>query len=158
MKKLTIMAALLAVLISCSEDLNETPNNLLVGTWENSYNLEDDDLTTSLIYNFHPDNSFDLSRVVVNSSTSEILGYRYKSTGSYQVNGNQLTTIETESYIHNDLTGLYTDEDDLELSDYTKQMKVIFTISDQPNILTFEYEPCGPLENCIGEQRFKRLE
>jgi|SRR5690554_650812 len=158
MKKTCLFLTLSVALISCSIQSEDVPNDLLVGAWEDSDLMENGDLTQSLIYRFNPDKSIDISRVIVENSTSEIVGYRYHSSGTYVVTGNQISLIETEIYTNNDLEGNYADLADLELSENTSQTKANFTIDNNSETLTLEYGPCGPHQNCLTSQSFKRLE
>ena len=134
MKKACLFLVFAIALISCSMESEDAPYDPLVGVWADSSPMEDEDLSQSLIYRFNPDKSIDISRVIVENSTSEIVGYRYHSSGTYVVTGNQISLIETEIYTNNDLEGNYADLADLELSENTSQTKANFTIDNNVQI------------------------
>lgn len=158
MKKTCLFLVFAIALISCSTESEDAPNDLLVGTWADSGPMEDVNLSQSLIYRFNPDKSFTISRVIINNSTAEIVGYRYFSSGTYSISKNQILLNQAEIYTLNHLVGDYVDLDDLELSENTDQMNVGFNLDNHSETLTLEYAPCEPHQNCVTSQSFKRLE
>ena len=159
MRTLSFIAVLTILFSSCSKDVEEAQTDLIFGTWEQNEPVEGENLIQSLQYVFHPDRSFTLSRSMIDPSTSEIVGYRAMSSGTYDVNGNRLTLIESERYIHNDSDRLYSDLQDLEPSEFTGgPTQVSFLLDEAQNQLTFQFDPCGINENCISSLTFSRLE
>ena len=159
MRALSYIAVLAVLFFSCSKDVEEAQTDLILGAWEQNEPVEGEDFIQSLRYVFHSDRSFDLSRTIINPSTSEIVGYRAKSSGSYDINGNRLTLLESERYLHNDTDRWYSDLDDLEPFEFTGGPKqVSFSLNEEQNLLTFQYDPCGINENCISSQTFSRSE
>lgn len=159
MRVLSSIAVLTILVFSCSQDIEETQPNLILGSWENTHPIEGENLIQLHRYVFHADRSFDLSRVIINPSTSEIVGYRAKASGIYEINKNRLTLIESERYIHNDYDRLYSDIEDLEPTEFpVGTTQVSFSLDEEQNQLTFQYDPCGINENCISSQIFNRLE
>ena len=158
MKKTCLFLVFAIALVSCSMESEDAPNDLLVGTWADSGAMEDENLSQSLIYRFNPDKSFTISRVIINSSTTEIVGYRYFSSGTYSINENRILLNQAEIYTLDNLIGDYADLNDLELSGNTDQVNVEFNLDNHSQTLIFEYEPCEPHQNCITSQSFKRLE
>jgi len=157
MQKVSLFFLFLVAFASCSIEKENPQLDSLVGVWENTENLDDGDLSQSLRYFFNSDRTFNSSRVIIDNSTSAIIGYSYNSSGTYSVKGNQLMLNKTAIYILNDSEVGYADLAELEFSGETDQLDVMFSISGEQEILTFEYAPCGANENCRGSQSFKRL-
>lgn len=157
MRALTAITCLAILFFSCSKELDEDQPNLLVGTWEQSESIEGTNFIQLLQYNFKADKSFNLSRTIIDRSTAEIVGYLYRSSGTYDTNGSRLKIMEAESHLHNDTNRLYSDLEDLQLSQYKSSINVTFSIIDKKQ-LVFDYDPCGINENCISSQTFRRLE
>lgn len=152
---LTILATLL--FFSCSKDVEEAPADLILVTWERNEPVEGENLIQSLQYVFRANGSFELANVIIDPSTSEIVGYRAMSSGTYDINRNRLTLVESERYIYNDSDRLYADLEDLEPSEFTGgPTQVSYSLDEAQNQLTFQYDPCGINENCISS--FSRTE
>lgn len=154
---LTVLATLL--FFSCSKDVEEAPADLILGAWEQNELVEGENLIQSLQYVFHSDRKYDLSRTIIDPSTSEVVGYRAKASGTYDINGSRLTLVESERFIHNDSDRLYADLDDLEPFEFTGgPTQVSFLLDEERNQLTFQFDPCGINENCISSLTFSRSE
>ena len=119
MKTLSYIAVLAVLFFSCSKPVEEAQTDSILGAWEQNEPVEGEDFIQSLRYVFHSDRSFDLSRTIIDPSTSEIVGYRAKSSGSYDINGNRLILVESERYLHNDSDRWYSDLDELEPFEFT---------------------------------------
>lgn len=159
MRALSYIVILTILLFSCSKDVEEAQADLILGAWEQNEPLEGENLIQSFQYIFHSDRSFDLSRTIINPSTSEIVGYLAKSSGTYDINGNRLTLLESERYIHDDSDRLYSDLEDLEpFESAGGPIQVSFSVDEEQNQLTFQFDPCGINENCISFLTFSRSE
>ena len=159
MRTLSFIALLAILFSSCSKDVDEAQTDLILGTWEQNEPVEGEDLIQSLQYVFRSNGSFDLSSVIIDPSTSEIVGYRAMTSGTYDIDGNRLTLIESERYLHNDSDRLYSDLQDLEPSEFTGgPTQVSFSLDEAQNQLTFHFDPCGINENCLSSLTFSRSE
>lgn len=159
MRTSAFMVGVAILFSSCSKDVEEAQADLILGTWERNESVEGENLIQSLQYAFRPNGSFDLANLIIDPSTSEIVGYRAMSSGTYDINGNRLTLAESERYIHNDHDRLYSDRDDLEPLEFTGgPTQVAFSLDEVQNLLTFQFDPCGANENCISSLTFSRSE
>jgi hypothetical protein len=159
MRTLSYIAVLAILFFSCSKDVEEAQADMILGAWEQNEPVEGEDFIQSFQYIFHSDRSFDLSRTIINPSTSEVVGYLAKSSGTYDINGNRLTLIESERHIHNDSDRLYSDLEDLEPSESAGgPIQVSFSVDEEQNQLTFQFDPCAINENCISSLTFIRSE
>lgn len=158
MKKLAIIFSLLMILNSCTNDSEENQLDLLAGDWAKTEIMENDSLSQSLQYNFSIDKTFIVSTVIIDNTTAQIIGYRYRAIGTYNVKRNILVLNLSEIYIHDDSIGLFSNINDLELSNNSDKQTITFSIDKNQKVLTFKYPPCGPAENCIGTQSFLRID
>lgn len=143
---------------SCTNDSEENQMNSLAGSWGKTKIMENNSLSQSLQYKFNTDKTFIVSTVIINNTTNEIIGYRYRALGSYSINGNVLVLDLSEIYTHDDTKGLYSNINDLQLSNHDDNQIVTFNINGNQNVLTFTYSPCGTAENCMGTQSFLRID
>ena len=154
MKKLFIFSALLLIFNSCTNNSDEDFAVLLNGVWANNLPIENSNLSQSFQYDFDPDNTFIVSTIVQNEA-GDLLGYRYRALGNYEVNGDMLTLNLLEIFIHNDSNNLFSSLNDLELQSESQQR--ILTFSINRNTLIFISPPCGPNELCVVSQSFQRI-
>ena len=158
MKKLTLIVAFLMIFTRCTNDSYEDQSDLLIGSWAITEIMEDSSLSQSLQYTFNADKTFVSSRVIIDNTTNEIIGYRYRALGTYDISRDILGLRKSEIYLHDDLSGLFSDINALELANYSDETTINFLIDDSQNLLTFIYPPCGPAESCLGNQIFQRIE
>jgi len=122
-------------------------NNSLIGNWY----LEDvpfDTLKLKRGYTFKQDNSFESFEKVTNSS-GDILGYRHRFIGKYEVKGDKLTLFYSQHYTYDYNKGEYEDIEDLKPAreaDIPKSGTRDFR--QDKNTLTLYFLPCGPNELC----------
>lgn len=100
-------------------------------------------------------------RKTLDITTQEILGYTFKQLGGFNVDGNQLTFFNIESF--SNLTGEpFTEIENLtqryptEPNSGFNSFSVKIEFKNNNNTLIFIYPPCGPAENCIDSQTFKK--
>ncbi len=158
MRKLIILFTLFMTLNSCTNDSEENQLNFLVGTWVKTEIMENDSLSQSLQYNFNIDNTFIVSRVIIDNTTTEVIGYRYRALGTYEISENILTLRKLEIYKHDDSSGLFSNINDLELSSDSDKVIITVSIDNSQRVLTFTYPPCKPYENCFGSQSFQKID
>jgi len=156
MNKLSFTVVLISIFISCTKETDVYPTEI-VGIWSNSIEIENhQNLTSELLYDFKSDNNFTIERAILNDTSNEILGYRYKATGKYSLNGDVLTINRLQIFEHNDSNGLYSDISNLELSDEISESIVNIKFNDAYDQLHFHYPPCGSLQNCLVHEVFER--
>jgi len=158
MKKLSLIFTLLLFFNSCTSDSEENELSSLIGNWVNTGIIENSNFSQSLLYNFKSDKTFIVSTVIIDNTTTEIMGYRYRGLGTYTLNKNILVLNLLKKYIHDDSTGLFSNINDLELSDDSNRERINFSLNQSLNELTFQYAPCEPNENCIASQTFLRTD
>jgi len=139
MNKLSFTVVLISIFISCTKETDVYPTKI-VGIWSNSMEI---------------DNNFTIERAILNDTSKEILGYRYKATGKYSLKDDILTINKLQIFEHNDSNGLYTDINNFELSNESESI-VNIKFNDAFDQLHFHYPPCGPLENCVMHEMFER--
>lgn len=152
----------IAVFLSCSLDDDNSSNvENIEGVWEktneiiseNIPNLEDENYEYVTQYKFLSDRSFESYFFVRNTETDSIVGYNSKSKGNFSTKGNRMELLydqynNTESAEFQTLDELILVQEDLEWS---------FNFSVNQDELLFDFDPCGPLANCIGEIKLKRV-
>ncbi len=127
------------------------------GIWIKDDSIESDqNLTQRLEYTFNSDNTFEAVRIVIESISENIVGYRHARYGVFTVNGNQLTMVTTQKFTMDQRPEqLYVSRDALKASeDSEESVTVKFDIKN--NKMTWKYPPCPPNVNCTGSQMFFR--
>ncbi|HEX2935307.1 MAG TPA: hypothetical protein VHO72_08125 [Bacteroidales bacterium] len=140
---------------ACSK---ETSNeDKIVGKWFNSDTLRELNRISIAQYDFRADNSLEVLRIEHDLNTKEILGYRYRSTGNYKLEGQQLSFSLQKSYTNDDALRSYSSIEDLKLLDKpVENYMVTCKFGENYKTITFVYPPCGPAENCIGSMTYWR--
>ena len=152
----------IAVFLSCSVDDDNSLNaDKIEGVWENTNeiasgdfpNLEDENYEYVLQYKFLSDRSFERYSFIRNTETDSIAGYNSKSQGNFSTKGNRMELLfdqynNTETAEFQTLDELTLVQEDVEWS---------FNFSVNQDELLFDFDPCGPLANCIGEIKLKRV-
>jgi len=161
MKKFSyiLYGLLLVVLLSCEKEeiidaeANSTStSSALLGTWHQE-NSPYDTLELKREYIFKTDDSFEVYEKVINSSEN-VLGFRQRATGKYELKGDKLTMVYLQFYNYDSSKDIYSYEEkieDLKLSeaiDY--QETVTIEYNQSKNILKLLYPPCAPNEYCMG--------
>jgi hypothetical protein len=99
----------LCLFAACQKE-EEVPleNPDLVGVWyrEGAVTLDSIIFTSRGEYHFYADSTFEFIQKIIDPASRTLLGYRYKTTGKYQVWGNRLDLWEVKSYSVNG--GTYT--------------------------------------------------
>jgi len=155
MKKLFIFFALLLIFNSCTSESDEDFINALNGVWENTSIIDvDNNLSQSFQYNFNLDNTIIITTTVLNDN-EEILGFRFRASGEYTIDNEQLNLNLTTILFNDESNGLFSDLDDLELLNENQQQ--VFGFSINGNTLTFTFPNCGPNELCAESQSFQKI-
>ncbi|SKB36361.1 hypothetical protein SAMN05660776_0728 [Salegentibacter holothuriorum] len=151
------------LLVSCSSD-DEVRTNIkdIVGVWEKSSDisaeiyleLEKGNYDFVLQYKFLDDSTFESFSFVRNSDTDNIIGYRSHSEGSFFIKGNRMN-LNYNQYNSDIEASQLVDSADLVLIDQDVDWSFNFSINNDE--LLFDFDPCGPYENCIGELNLKRV-
>lgn len=156
MKNLFLLFTAIAILHSCAEESFEQAEQLQ-GKWSEIDLLEDHpQLFTELIYQFGPGNKYVVERLVIDAGNNELLGYRYKATGTYELKRDRLKLHQLEVYAHDDLKGLYSDLSDMQLSKKSEKNEWNFSFENSFKVLNFHYDPCKDFSDCILGQSFIR--
>lgn len=158
MKKYSCLlcALLFFAFVSCKKEdflveeiSSNSINNSLLGKWY----LEDvpfDTLKLKRGYNFKQDNSFEFLEKVINSS-GDVLGYRHRLIGKYEVKGDKLTMFYSQHYIYDFNKGEYEDIEALKPAGEADIPKTVTRdFRQNNNTLTLYFPPCGPNELCTG--------
>ncbi|MHC2991063.1 hypothetical protein OB13_05505 [Pontibacter sp. HJ8] len=123
--------------------------NSLLGKW--SIEVEPSNiLKLKRGYNFKQDNSFEYLEKVINSS-GDILGFRHRLIGKYEVKDNKLTLFYSQHFMYDHNKGEYENIENLTLTGEAGSPKTVtMDFNMDKNILTLYFPPCGPLEYCLG--------
>lgn len=151
--------AFIFAIIGCSEKENNDINNeKLIATWHEKINIEGIDKYAIVEYVFDEDGDYEVVRKVFNSDTDELLGYRFMEVGKYFLKNDQLTFHIQETYVNDDSKGLYSDAEDLVLSEQDSGSEFTLTIKFEngAKTLVYFYPPCPPDANCIDRSVFNR--
>ena len=158
MKKLIALSCFLLIFISCTDNDDENSfSNSIIGVWARTEPMEDPSMNQTLQYTFYGDHTVEIVRMAVDASTSEILGFRYKGIGTYEIDGDTLHVSLSEIYKHDDSSELYSSEAELELSDDTSDESLAISFSESGDILIFDYPPCPMNANCIDTLSLERV-
>lgn len=143
---------LISVFLSCSKEHVITLNEENIkGVWFEEVTLEENNRISRVEYTFKDDNILEVLRIEIGKDSRDVLGYRYRTSGNYKLEGNQLSFYNLVDYCNDDTQGSYTEIENLRLvregegDSYTVTCK----FEDNGKKLTFIYSPCGELANCI---------
>ncbi len=166
MKKINriFFASFFVLLLStnCSQDkLTNINTQKLFGVWIEDSTLDDNTKISRLEYRLNSNDKFEVFRKTLDATTQEVLGYTFKQLGDFNVDGNQLTFFNIESF-RNLTSEPFTEIENLiqifptEPNSNFNFFSVIIEFKNNNNTLVFIYPPCGPTENCIESQTFVR--
>ncbi|EAR00022.1 lipocalin family protein [Maribacter sp. HTCC2170] len=165
MKKIGFYLLLISFL-SCSKDNDDIINTDLVGIWENTFILEIGDISSVqeegfehvVQYTFNLNQSFEYGSFIRNIDSGSILAYSHRYLGHYGIEGNRLNLI-FEHWGAEPLDNQYSELKNInELVLVTENETWSFSYSiSQNKKLVFDYDPCGPLENCIDKSTLYRI-
>ncbi|MDT0677492.1 hypothetical protein [Autumnicola musiva] len=163
MKRLLSLMTIL-VLFSCSNDDNNImPNGEeILGVWEKTYeisnedypDLEDEDYDYVRQFEFLDDETFESYTFLRNTSTNTIEGYSMQMKGTFTTEGNRMNLIY-DQWNSNTEASEFVSLDELELIQEDVEWSCDFSIDKEE--LLFDFDPCGPLENCVGEITLERV-
>lgn len=106
-------------------------------------------------YSFMENGKYNNSSTYVKADSKELLGYSGRSSGTYSLLDDKLSTQTTSVYNvpENSDTPYVPDSGLVQITEnFTNETKVEFS-NDK---MTWISPPCGPLEMCIGSQVFER--
>lgn len=161
MKRFAFIFTVLFVLIisfGCSKDLElNLTQKKLVGTWYKEKASARPNELTRVQYDIREDSSFEILRIEKDVNTGEVLGYKFRRKGVYEVDGDNLTFSHFATYDNVDSIAPYSSIEDLRLVEGDSiEYHVTCTFEEQDNKLIFTYPPCGPLANCITSDTLTR--
>lgn len=160
MSKYSILFVIISMMFSCSKDATvsreqEDFSTEIIGAWSYEDQMGDFPMyRTELIYTFLSDNTFIAERRILDSSTNQLVGFRYRSLGEYSLTNDELTLNSLQIFL-NDNSALFSDLDDLVQTNNTSEEILNISFHNLNEELHFHYEPCGPMGNCIVLQIFK---
>jgi hypothetical protein len=163
MKKIFLLAIIL--ITGCSREATH-PTIDIYGTWGHSSDIGEDagfeNISGKLLhvdrYIFKKDHSFESFTFVMDEDSYEILGFRSRSEGTFSKQGNRLNlnyNMYSSYNAENDFTLL--PKEDLSLVGEDIDWEFNYTILDNKSILKFDFDPCGPAENCVGGMTLVRV-
>ena len=163
MKRLLSLLTIL-MLLSCSgDDDNMANTENIAGVWENSTaldtenypELEEGNYNYVLQFKFLGDRTFEGYSFLRNTENDNIVGYNVQMKGDFTTEADRINLVydqwnsNTEASEFVSLNELSLIQEDVEWS---------FDYSVNNEELLFDFDPCGPLENCIGEITLERVE
>ena len=155
MKRFLILLTVL-FLTGCSSDDETISDTAIEGVWEkttivdsNEFDELDENLNYESViqYKFLKASKFESYTFIRAIESSEIAGYMFKELGSYTINNNRLSLI-SDRWISQDDSGALQSLQELSLNE--QEVEWSFNIILEQNTLIFNFDPCGPAENCIG--------
>ncbi|PHQ29158.1 hypothetical protein [Leeuwenhoekiella nanhaiensis] len=162
MKNLFLFALLLVFSVSCDEDNQDIirlENSDLNGSWYNGSELDEGSTLYRFTYTFNLDGTFEGVSTFRDAETNELLGYDYKVSGDYELSRDSLTFFPTKQFYIAAGTPAYVPAlEDLDIRDISERQAVGYKITENKSLLTIDFPPCGPTENCIDKINYSRLE
>jgi hypothetical protein len=146
------------VFTGCAEEKNFLyEEDDLQGIWYEEQYYEDEHRISRLQYHFMENNVLEVLRIEIDANLHSILGYRFRTTGNYKLEGDQLTFYNLSSYMNNDTETDYAALENLQPVDENEtSYTVTIELSEIIRRLILIYPPCGPAENCIGSTTLKK--
>lgn len=164
MKKLLLIAII--IITACSKD-SAPAGPEIFGTWGrsaavNPHEVQDDYVGNYLSvtrFIFKNDNTFENFSFVMDEDSLEIIGYWNRMQGTFSQQGNRLLLVydlyNAEPVVGSDFP--YMDKEELVLAAEGLEWEFNYSILENNSILKFDFDPCGPLENCIGGMTLVRI-
>jgi hypothetical protein len=155
-----ILFGILCVSVSCSlEDHDFKPENLL-GTWEFSSYMQELELVNVNSFVFNSDGTFENSIKARKQDNNLDIGFHSVLSGTYVVNGNQVTLNETKYLILPDGNDQwYVSRNDLSELQWNRESEVTVTLRDRQKEMVFDYGPCSSFVStmCIETMTFYKV-
>ena len=140
------------VFTGCSKEKNSLNTENLIGIWYHEDILEEDNRISRLQYNFMEEGAFEMMRIEYEKSSGGILGYGFRSVGTYQLSDDQLTFYFQKYYVNDDP------------KDYTELENLRLVYAGEEDLTTWLYRfedegekliltspgPCPPNAICVG--------
>lgn len=163
MKRLLSLILFFALISCSSDDENISNEKNLPGVWENTYeinnedypNLEEGDYAYVLQYKFLSDKTFESYTFLRNTITNTIEGYQVQTKGNFTTEGDRMKLI-FDQWNSNIESTQFVSLDELILIQEDAERSFNYSVNREE--LLFDFDPCGPLESCIGEITFERVE
>ncbi|NER17618.1 lipocalin family protein [Spongiivirga citrea] len=166
MKKIGLFLVVISFL-SCSKGKDSTIDPNLIGLWEISSELGINDIPSVqnegyervTQFNFNMDGSFEFGSFIRNINSRSILAYSQRYLGTYEIEGDRLN-LTYDYWGAQPLDDQYGDLqslDELILVNENQLWSFTYSISDNQKIV-FDYDPCGPAENCIDSSTLYRVD
>jgi hypothetical protein len=157
---------LLFSFLSCSKDSDTKIDPNLIGLWENSFELgigaipsdQNEGFEHVAQYIFNVDRSFERGSFIRNIDTGSILAYSQRYLGTYEIDGNRLNLTfdywgaEPLDDQYSGLKGIA----ELVLVSENETWGFSYSIRENKKLI-FDYDPCGPLENCVDKTTLFRI-
>jgi hypothetical protein len=156
MKKILLILTLLLPFIGgCKKD-KEVKNPLkkqIVGQWTLHTPARGAmDRPTQQQYTFDDEGNFQYYRIALEATTNNMLGYQFKRSGKYKIEGNEIVLYDITTY-----------SNDFSKAEYSAESQLIKTsgetsragIDISNNVLKLDF-PCPPYATCIGVFFYQR--
>jgi len=153
----------IVVFLSCSvDDDNVSNTENIEGVWEKTNEIDSEDFPDLegenyeyvLQFKFISDHSFESYSFIRNTETDSIAGYNSKFHGNFSTEGNRMELLY-DQYNSNTEASDFEDHDELILVQENVEWSFNFLVNQDE--LLFDFDPCGPLANCVGELELKRV-
>ncbi len=154
------VAALFLVLCLSACSIWKEKGESIEGTWFIQQPVDAADsngrpLVSRYEISFRSDHTFQSAILIANEVTDNVLGYRFAGDGIFETKDAQLIRRNLRQLWHDDNQGLYSPLTELTSSRPDSQPSIV-TFKIANDTMTWTYPPCGPNENCIGTQSFRR--
>lgn len=152
---LILAVILLAFMPGCKKDSSKSNNGGIEGTWANKQ-IYPNATARATTYTFNSDGKFEIKLSAFDPVSDKLLGYFYKSTGSYTLTANQLEFSNVTNYAIKDNGTTPVPEDQLvALSGQGAANTYTYAFNAKKDSLALTIN-CPPNASCIGLQWYKR--
>lgn len=142
--------------ITCSNE-SEIDSSDLEGVWVTNPGLLETDVEQVTTYDFGTDGSLEIL-TLYQTIDNELIGYRYRATGTYAVDNNNLLIKRESVFLNDDSQGNFVTSKDELIPTGESSIEVV-KVSFQNNgmAMIFDYGPCNDTGNCIGTLNLSKL-
>ncbi|WDF55725.1 hypothetical protein [Mucilaginibacter sp. KACC 22063] len=146
LKTLFIITAAVFMIAGCKKDNGKS--DPLLGTWQKKIVASSGDVQVEE-YKFKSDGTFELRSAIANSS-NQVLGYTYRTVGTYTVSKDQLTLNISTTYTKDDASQGYVAIDKL-VSHPPVFQSLSYTVAYNATVDSLSLTiHCPPNADCIG--------
>ncbi|MDT0689854.1 hypothetical protein RM549_08660 [Salegentibacter sp. F188] len=161
MKRLLSLIVIFTLISCSSDDENISNEKNLLGVWENTYEINNEDYPDLeegnyeyvLQYEFLSDKTFESYTFLRNTSTNTIEGYHVQTKGSFTTEGDRMSLI-FDQWNSNIESTQFVSLDELILIQEDGESSFDYSVNQEE--LVFNFDPCGPLESCLADITFER--